>query len=353
MAQWLSVAQGEASSLPPALQYPWERGFLGVVFGYRDPIELWGMRGAQVPVRVEPALARPAPIAPTTATAGPEWQPSGVCRTVRVPRLKGTQPVDQDNSRAIAISRWRWLLEVAGPASRLHRQTLGQDDEARSQALVDACYSKSVSTLRKRACSLAMYVEWAGAQRAFPFTEERVYQYVTHLKQEGAPATRATSFLEAVRFTVSILGVEADPGATYSARVNGAVLASYDRKRATKQAPPFETGLVRALEIAACTAREPSDRAVAGFTLFVLYSRARLSDATRADGEPVLDLDAKGTGYVEVRTTGRRVKTGRGKRRRHVARSQARVRTDGVRRWMPPAFNGPFRLPQWDRYGDH
>ena len=58
------------------------------------------------------------------------------------------------------------------------------------------------------------------------------------------------------------------------------------------------------------------DLSVARFALFVLFARATLSDAARADGAPTLDVDDVGQGYVEVRTTGKRVKTRRRKRRR-------------------------------------
>ena len=60
---------------------------------------------------------------------------------------------------------------------------------------------KSVATLRKRACAIAQYAEWEGEAKGFPYSEERLYEYASHLKQEGAPATRATSFIEAVHFS--------------------------------------------------------------------------------------------------------------------------------------------------------
>ena len=68
MALWLSQARAEARNLPPSLLFPWERGFLGVVFGTRLPLEPFGYHGVEVPVRMEPALARaPPPVANTLA----------------------------------------------------------------------------------------------------------------------------------------------------------------------------------------------------------------------------------------------------------------------------------------------
>ena len=101
----------------------------------------------------------------------------------------------------------------------------------------------------------------------------------------------------------------------------------------------MEAGLVRALEVATCTARDSADRSVAGFALFVLLSRARLTDAARADGNPVLDLDDLGKGYVEVLTSGLKVKTGRGKRRRLrllplVANATGLTQRPWAQRWL-------------------
>ena len=165
MAQWLSQARAETGTIPPSLQFPWERGFLGVVFGYRLPLEPFGYIGLEVPLRVEPVLAEPPRAAPAAPAKEKAWQPTGVCTTVRVPRLRGTQPVDENGARAPIVARWRWLLEVAGPMSDLYRRSAGGGEEAVSRAITDACYSKSTATLRKRACSLSQYLGWAGGRK--------------------------------------------------------------------------------------------------------------------------------------------------------------------------------------------
>ena len=205
MTSWLSQSRAMAPPVPEALLYPWERGFLGVVFGHRLPLEPYGYRGLEVPVRVEPALVAPAQVEPARTSPDREWQPAGVCATTRVPRLRGTRPVDEDAARAPIVARWRWLLEIAAADSDLHRRSVCGGEEALSRALADACYPKSTATLRKRASALAQYLDWAGGSVGLPITETRVYQYVSHLRQEGAPATRATSFLEAVSFAIPLM----------------------------------------------------------------------------------------------------------------------------------------------------
>ena len=110
MAQWLSQSRAEVQQLPDALLYPWERGFLGVVFGTRLPLEPFGYRAMAVPMRVEPALPAPASTPEAPLTGCKEWQPTGVCVATRVPRLRGTKPVDEDADRAPVVARWRRLL---------------------------------------------------------------------------------------------------------------------------------------------------------------------------------------------------------------------------------------------------
>ena len=180
----------------------------------------------------------------------------------------------------------------------------------------DAFYAKSINTLKKRMCAMSLYVAEVGGEEAFPFMESTLYAYVAQLRKAGAPAIRATSFLEAVAFTAELLGIDKEPGAEKSARVRGAALELYDRKRVTKQAAPMEVRLVKALELATRYGADARDRSLAGFATFVLHSRARASDAARAPTNPVLDKGPDLTGFVQVDTTGQRVKTGRGKRRR-------------------------------------
>ena len=110
MAQWLSQSRAEVQQLPDALLYPWERGFLGVVFGTRLPLEPFGYRAMAVPMRVEPALPAPAstPEAPPLLAVR-----SGSPREDAWPRRSpgwGTEPVDEDADRAPVVARWRRLL---------------------------------------------------------------------------------------------------------------------------------------------------------------------------------------------------------------------------------------------------
>ena len=204
-----------------------------------------------------------------------EWEPGRVFVRVPIPRARVRWARDRPDERGLAIARWRWLAEVAGRRSKLYRQVLAASPHEAERMVEDAFYAKSTNTLKKRMCAMSLYVTEVGGEEAFPFMEPMLYSYVTHLRRAGAPATRATSFLEAVAFTAELLGIDKEPGAEKSARVRGAALELYDRKRVTKQAAPMEVRLVKALELATKHGADERDRSLAGFATFVLHSRAR------------------------------------------------------------------------------
>lgn len=313
MAHLIPMAMHGAGSVPDAWRFPWERGFLGIVLGNRPVLPLPSpsgvLQGAGVyerpPVESEPVAAPAVP-----------WRSDGTFVTLRVPTPKVRWSADPNGERDLAISRWRGLVDAAGTRSKLYSQLMSANESEVDGILKDAFYTKSTATLKKRLGAMQLYLATVGRERAFPFKEEVCYQYLTRLRADGAPATRATSFLEAVGFCATLLGVHCEPDACTSARVRGAAMAAYDGKRLTKQAPPMEVELVRTLELATRLAQSAEDRELAGFATFVVHSRARASDAARAQSEPVLDIPAEGGGFVQVDTTGLRTKSGKGKRRR-------------------------------------
>ena len=318
MAHLAPTAAFETREVPEWLLFRWEGGFLGVVFGNRPILELPAFRMGN-PALLQgppPAPPEPAPERSDDREVGAEesWEPGRVFVKVPIPRARARWARDRPDERGLAIARWQWLAEVAGRRSKLYRQLMEASPSEAEKIVGDVFYAKATITLKKRMSAMAMYVTEVGGDSAFPFMEATLYSYVSHLRRAGAPATRATSFLEAVAFTAELLGIDKEPGAEKSARVRGAALELYDRKRVTKQAAPMEVPLVKALELAIKFGADERDRSLAGFAAFVLHSRARASDAARAPSDPVLDEGPGGSGFVQVDTTGQRVKTGRGKR---------------------------------------
>ena len=105
----------------------------------------------------------------------------------------------------------------------------------------DVFSGKATATLAKRASALWRYGQWIaknGLGNPLSYTEEKVYRYVQHL--DGGPATSADSFLQAVRFSIHLLGVRGvTMDAIISARVKGCAGRQFASKRPLKQAIPL------------------------------------------------------------------------------------------------------------------
>ena len=171
----------------------------------------------------------------------------------------------------------------------------------------------------KRGCSVTDYLRWSDLEGVdpFPFKETLVYHYVEQLRSDGAPATKASSFLEAVQFIRVLLGMEGTPlDMIQSARLQGATLASFDRKRIIVKAPPFTVHAVRLLEKGVTELAARVQRVVAGDACFLIHGRLRCDDAARVTLEPTLDLDENGKGYVETTAIGGDAKIGASRRKR-------------------------------------
>ncbi len=199
------------------------------------------------------------------------------------------------------------------------------DYDATLATLTDCLESRSTATLDKRGDALARYLAWfdRGGDVGVRWGEESVYRYVTALRERAdcgqGGATAATSFLEALGLARAVLGLDTAP-ACLSARVRGASLAAFKRKRLTVQAPPFAVEHLRALErlfIDSCALPDrldPIGSSILGFFLFLTYTRSRCQDGVRIEVEPTLDvvLSADGAtpvgGYIEA--SGGIVKTG-------------------------------------------
>ena len=126
MAHLAPVAAFEAQNIPEWMLMPWERGFLGVVFGTRPLIELpLFQEGGPAELRAPPLQAPdPAPkgadgVEPDVTE---EWEPGRVFVRVPIQRAKVRWARDRPDERGLAIARWRWLAEVAGRRSKLYRQ---------------------------------------------------------------------------------------------------------------------------------------------------------------------------------------------------------------------------------------
>ena len=321
----LEEAQHSLGSPVPSL--PWDKGWLGATLGRSPAAALF------------PVLSRP-------NFFGPGWRgclpgPRGVggenpgpttwdqvVREVRRCRPglgapSRRDPVDLDPVRLRAVRRWLLLLSMAPEAFLVGRQleaarVVGASVDEMENILVDVFAPKATGTLDRRAGSLALFVAWCDEHDVgspLPVRETLAYDYIKYLGQQGAPATRADSFLQALRFSEAVLGLSGVEEVVGSARIVGAAFNCFVKKRPLRQRAPLTVAQVLALEDFVIDGHEGHDRVAAGAFLFVLFSRARFGDASYGEAFS-LDLSPSGAGYIECKTS--RCKTARSKEKKRM-----------------------------------
>jgi hypothetical protein len=201
-------------------------------------------------------------------------------------------------------------------------ESASEDDRHRS--LEDSLRERAVATLNKRAGSILLYLRWGRARgytdaELLPFRERTAYEYARDLADDDAPATRASSFVEAALLASELLRLPSED-LLASARVKGAVYGSYERKRLTKKRDGLSANAVWALEELVCDEDAAThDRIFAGFTLWCAHTRQRVGDAVRVVEEPVLDPPSCPPEMADfIETSGGMTKGGNIKRRRRL-----------------------------------
>ena len=107
-----------------------------------------------------------------------------------------------------------------------------------------------------------------------------VYSYICHLRVSDAGSTTPSQFIEALRFSDSLLGFcKCTLQDMLSARVLGAAHAIYLTKRVRKPAEVLQTEEVRALELICMQDEFLHHRVIAGHLLFCLMTAARWHDS--------------------------------------------------------------------------
>lgn len=211
-------------------------------------------------------------------------------------------PVAQERDLSRALETWRIILLDNLDGSLLGRQIqsklYGREDGPEVEQIIrDAFSGKATSTLKSRAASIMAFSRWKKSLDPetfiFPLTEEQAYRYVIELRQNNAPRTKATRFIEAVTFSFFLLGAEVGD-TLYSARVKGAAIcpAVLPGKK-----DPLTADQVVALENLA-TYGTGQEAVFAGYVCMILHCRLRWSDGQFCQYEPKLDL-FHGRGFLE------------------------------------------------------
>lgn len=188
-----------------------------------------------------------------------------------------------------------------------HIMALGSESEQAdgARAIVEAVLgTRSPATLVKRANSLLSYLRWfdrAGFVNMEPFSEECIWRYFQHLRDESAPSTKGSSALSAFRFAFHLLGFHGLGPALSSRRLVGICELMLSKKRLLRQSLVLTVAQVKGLHHALRnTCLHVMDRAVIAYLLFALYGRCRHSDLAMIHSVEA-DFTSAG-GFVTVQT---------------------------------------------------
>jgi hypothetical protein len=244
------------------------------------------------------------PLAVTEEVAQAAFEETRTARLSRHKRRKlhGNWTSKEAAQRDKVFGLWSELAAIAGPASALFVRAMseqkGEGDDWR-RSISDAIERRATSTLAKRAASMFLFTRWAAVRegstaKAFPFQERMIYEYLKHLREELAPATRAKSFLEAITLAGSLLEIGGLDEVARSNRITGVMYASYRTKRLTVKARALRQDELAVFEIAVTQAACLCDQYFAGFICWLVYTRTRFGDSARITEVPSLDMDADG-----------------------------------------------------------
>ena len=194
---------------------------------------------------------------------------------------------DRNVQRKKAIEAWWNLLAFSLVSSSIGlkitvESTMDTVVEC-AHNILDAVFSvKSPGTLMRRLYSIQAYEQWCTEmynEHWIPVTEFRAWNYVSWLKSTNAAPTKAGSFIEALRFSWYLLGVEGAGEAEQSLRIKGVASQLRAGKKPWRPADLLKLEEVMKLHFILANASEPlGDRLFAGHMLHLLYGRARWSD---------------------------------------------------------------------------
>ena len=314
-------------SLPSTtVQHFWERDpFLSSVFGTGNVVDdLFPRVNLKRPhtafvVRVDDSGSEERPVVKALY--------KGSKRPVYMSAIKHSADEIEDNKRKAALSGWTTLVLVNASAfsalddaldHAFRRSSTGLTDagirEVTHRTLAECLASKATSTLLKRLGSLRRYVGFClktGAD-VFPLEEQSMYDFMNALQDmKGVGASSGRSFLEAVRFSGAMLGLQSSGACMVSRRLAGLGEMLAKQVQPTLQASPLSVKQIVALERLCCGGESLHDRVISGGVLMMIFGCARASDIARAvkltvdrvDPSVVL-ADGEPKGYIEVGVLG-------------------------------------------------
>ena len=264
---------------------PWEQLPLKENFGYRSPLTLYAQWLPESEIAVESNQ-----LEKTVSKVQLMGKTSWTARTIITP-----WPVFEEAKLSKVLELWRVVILGSYHHTALVRQihafmfTREQSEEALDEVIKDALCGKSISTLRSRVASIAIFGCWKrsvslpGEVSIFLITEYLAYRYICELRRGGAPRSRATRFLESVGFCKAMLVAEVKE-VLASARVERACISRWPGLEPRKK-DPLTMEQVAFLELLASTKNGHVGN-VAGYMRFLIFGKFRWSDGRYCREEP-------------------------------------------------------------------
>ena len=289
--------------------YPWEKGRMARIFGDKGRLKTKMPRlhassnsFVRVNVEVDEGLRCAASIG-VRPTRTDDALYVGVVKQ----DIGGSYIEERDAKRELAVRYWWDLLRLDMQCSdpgRIALQEKGLADIYKNGIeILDASLGvKSPNTVMKRLYAVKTYntcVMRHFGKSWLPVDERLVWDYFKSLRAEKAPATRATSFLEALRFCFFVFRVDGSEEALGSLRIRGLAAQLFSCKRPWKPADPLSVADVHFLHKAMMDKRRCMvDLVFIGHLLHMVYAGARFSDLLASvncmldDENMFLELDA-------------------------------------------------------------
>ena len=286
---------------------PWEEAGLSAIFD-QDPLSVvWGDSPNKVPLPIPVAPDAPLEVKAQAAKRVRVFDKEQPC-FIKCVNFRN-QATDEELEKGCwqkALEKWYVAVSLVGAS------IVGLDAKEGMLSLRELFGKKSHSTVDKRGSSLLKYLkfmhEYHPHRPAFPLSTSSTDLCIRHLKATNAKASQVSSFVEAVRFAVYVVGVSADDSGSgklfspWALGFQGLLLAGKDERC------PSLVLTVRQVEVLEESLWDEElglvDRYASGVFLFCLFSRSRISDIRKVHGF-IIDVVTEGgvaVGFLECAT---------------------------------------------------
>ena len=257
---------------------PWESDWLAPIFGDPSAAVSLGM-----PSNWDPSFVKPQEEILPGATPAVQKIPDFSIERCVMNKVDRTYLEDKEVQFGKALTKLRFFMElVAGHCRVAEQLDKEQTVEAQNDILAAIIGTRSPNTTLKRVNALLAFYRWtvvAGEETFSPLSEASAWAYVRSLSVSQAAPTRATSFVQALRFAEHVLQVDGAAACVASRRITGSAELQLATKKPTRQARPLTVEEVRSLHVKTQDKTVPlSHRLIAAHLLLMLYTRSRNSD---------------------------------------------------------------------------